>query len=587
VFCNRFIAISVLCFVALLVPAEPVTAQDLACTSSSTLESLVNCIYSHIPGAGGGFVIPSEAAQADWRAAVTEMMHGNCSTTLPINLAGIMERRSFVDSSDGRTYCVMMEVLDADNNNIIDRGWGTFITYDNAMRESNVMAPHPIHEIGTHTEAVSMFRDMDARSFAMAGAHRNANADISPCNSAYPTSDPTHTKENMMFETAAALLAHYGEADWHMIQIHGKDNASCNGADVVMADGVVGTPTPEVHSLYQQMTATHPTWNIVEPATGYTCLQATETIMGRLLNDVAEANVCSTAASSPSGRFLYLEQNSTSRNPDDWVSALREAFPAVPPAAPGTLAATAGNARVRLSWSAATGAASYTVLRSTASNGPYTTVQTGINTAEYSDVDLSNGTTYYYVVSAVNAYGESPYSNEAAATPMVYTLTVTFAGTGGGTVAALPTPPVTGCNGSCTQPVGTGTVVTLTAVPDSYSAFSGWSGCDAVSNNQCTVTMSRAKNPEVYFNKTVVSPIKIGGSYFGTIAAAYETVSSGGEISLTGIDFHEVLVLNRNVAFRLRGGYSGDFLSFSGYSIIHGSLSIGQGSVEVSNLVIH
>jgi len=88
-----------------------------------------------------------------------------------------------------------------------------------------------------------------------------------------------------------------------------------------------------------------------------------------------------------------------------------------PPAAPTGLAATAGNAQVSLSWNASSGAASYNVKRATTSGGPYTTIATDVTSTTYNDTTVVNGTTYYYVVSAVNAAGESPNSNEASATP--------------------------------------------------------------------------------------------------------------------------------------------------------------------------
>ncbi|HMK31492.1 MAG TPA: glycoside hydrolase family 44 protein, partial [Terriglobales bacterium] len=61
-------------------------------------------------------------------------------------------------------------------------------------------------------------------------------------------------------------------------------------------------------------------------------------------------------------------------------------------------------------------ATSYKVKRGTTSGGPYT--QVGAPTsASYSDSGLSNGTTYYYVVSALNSAGESGNSGQASATP--------------------------------------------------------------------------------------------------------------------------------------------------------------------------
>jgi hypothetical protein len=87
-----------------------------------------------------------------------------------------------------------------------------------------------------------------------------------------------------------------------------------------------------------------------------------------------------------------------------------------PPAAPTGLAATAGNLQVSLTWSASSGATSYNVKRSTTHGGPYTTVNSPTGTS-YTDVGLTDGTKYYYVVSAVNAGGESANSSEVSATP--------------------------------------------------------------------------------------------------------------------------------------------------------------------------
>ena len=87
------------------------------------------------------------------------------------------------------------------------------------------------------------------------------------------------------------------------------------------------------------------------------------------------------------------------------------------PAAPTGLAALATNAQIDLTWSASAGATSYTLLRGTANGGPYPTIMPGITATSYHDIGLTNGTTYYYVVTATNTGGTSSYSNQASATP--------------------------------------------------------------------------------------------------------------------------------------------------------------------------
>lgn len=94
------------------------------------------------------------------------------------------------------------------------------------------------------------------------------------------------------------------------------------------------------------------------------------------------------------------------------------------PNAPIVLAATAGDKQVSLSWTApAIGSpTSYNVRRSTVSGGPYADIldTTTAPATSYKDTTVENGTTYYYVVTAVNATGEGDNSVEVQATPAVF-----------------------------------------------------------------------------------------------------------------------------------------------------------------------
>ena len=107
-------------------------------------------------------------------------------------------------------------------------------------------------------------------------------------------------------------------------------------------------------------------------------------------------------------------------------SAEASVFVSVPPAVPTGLNATHGDAQVVLSWNASIGspaAASYNVARSSsnggAGSGGETLLATNVTTTGFTDTGLTNGITYYYEVSAVNASGSvSAYSTEANAIPV-------------------------------------------------------------------------------------------------------------------------------------------------------------------------
>ena len=85
---------------------------------------------------------------------------------------------------------------------------------------------------------------------------------------------------------------------------------------------------------------------------------------------------------------------------------------------PAGLVAVSGDGQVELSWNASANAVSYNVKRSSSLNGSYNDIATTVTTLEYTNTGLSDGVTYYYAVSAVNAAGESANSAPVSAQPI-------------------------------------------------------------------------------------------------------------------------------------------------------------------------
>jgi hypothetical protein len=101
-------------------------------------------------------------------------------------------------------------------------------------------------------------------------------------------------------------------------------------------------------------------------------------------------------------------------------------FPFTAPPVPTGLTGLPGSGQTTLTWNASAAATSYHIKRSLTKSGDYVTIASGVTETTYTDASASNGTTYYYVVSAVNSAGESLNSAQASAMPTAPT--------------ALPTP---------------------------------------------------------------------------------------------------------------------------------------------------
>ena len=120
------------------------------------------------------------------------------------------------------------------------------------------------------------------------------------------------------------------------------------------------------------------------------------------------------------------------------------------PTVPTGFTASAGSSKVYLNWNAVANATGYNVKRATSSGGAYTTVAS-LATNNLTDMNLANCSSYFYVVSATNALGESANSSEQAAALGAFALAVKPGGSAvgqfvvdaayvtGGTIGAVTT----------------------------------------------------------------------------------------------------------------------------------------------------
>ena len=160
-------------------------------------------------------------------------------------------------------------------------------------------------------------------------------------------------------------------------------------------------------------------WTASSGASSYYVKRSTTTGSGYAqIATSATANYTDTGLSNGTKYYYVVSAyNSAGQSANSSEVSSTPVAPAGPPAAPTNLQTTSGNAQVTLAWTASAGATSYNVKRSTANGGPYTTLSSPTVT-NFTDTGLANGAIYYYVVSAVNALGESANSTQVSATPL-------------------------------------------------------------------------------------------------------------------------------------------------------------------------
>jgi fibronectin type 3 domain-containing protein len=156
------------------------------------------------------------------------------------------------------------------------------------------------------------------------------------------------------------------------------------------------------------------TWNTVANATGYQVWRHTA-------NVPAQASLLGVAASAAyedtrvTGSLYYYWVKATNASGASAFSsaAIGQWNPAdQAPSAPTGLSASDGayTDKVRVTWTAASGATSYQVWRHTANNSAAASQIGTTTSATYNDLGAVAGTTYYYWVNAINTAGTSGFS---------------------------------------------------------------------------------------------------------------------------------------------------------------------------------
>ena len=167
-----------------------------------------------------------------------------------------------------------------------------------------------------------------------------------------------------------------------------------------------------VTATFYQSTNIVLNWNAVPGAVGYIIKRATSAAGPfTFLQSVTETVYYDTGLNASSTYYyqvIAVNAGGVSLTTTNSVNGLQPA--------PTNLTAVGDDTKIYLSWSAASGATSYTLKRGTSAGNENVTVVSGYAGLTYTNTGLVNETTYYYVVTATGSGGTSGSSAEASAT---------------------------------------------------------------------------------------------------------------------------------------------------------------------------
>lgn len=195
-----------------------------------------------------------------------------------------------------------------------------------------VGAPHPRFDLDTLAQSVLVFRQTGARALVVSGTHRCASTTASQCDGTtgacggsgqpYPISDMAHVTATAFDESHRRLGVAHPEA--LVVSVHGASQAGVSVSDGTTASTDAQAPVARLATALTVQLGSErvSTCNAYPGAPDVEVrLCGTTNVQGRFVNGVGD--VCGTAATSSSQRFLHVEQSSAVRaRPEALASAL-------------------------------------------------------------------------------------------------------------------------------------------------------------------------------------------------------------------------------------------------------------------------
>ncbi|MDJ0764304.1 MAG: C25 family cysteine peptidase [Myxococcota bacterium] len=411
--------------------------------------SWISDIVSDMPGSGtDAFVVPTSGEESSFLSAVQAFLAENWTSTE--TLAAVVDYELVQITDTGWGDQTLYGLIPASGNTDY-RGY-YFLRPNSAVSCALVIeAPHPKYDTRTGVLSSELFREIGARTFAMAGTHRCSNSDATLCDgSTTSCGSPSQSyRESDMAHTDSAFFQVFHEAaseetvSTRVIQVHGF-SSDASDPEFTASDGRTAN-NPSGTYLSNHFTSVLESKIEGDSSKGgnscnlegdINLLCGTTNTQGRFTNGVASDDVCDTAASSATGLFLHAELSYDLRHtggtvePSAFIDTVKEVC-----SCSATLVELASFTATRqqqtavVQWSTAAEVdnAGFHLWRSNTEDGPYVCITDHLIPAEgtpawgaayeHTDRDVLPHQTYYYKLEDVDNTGKSTFHGPVSTIP--------------------------------------------------------------------------------------------------------------------------------------------------------------------------
>ncbi len=284
-------------------------------TASGDIFSRISTTISNMPGdTGDDYSSPSAAQLNTFNLILNDLINGNYAdadlkaATVDYDIIAFTE----TTITPNPTYYIIEKTTAGSNY------WGTYIYNPNPCRPGIVIqSPHSKKDFNTGKQGIHIFRKIEAEFFFLNGTSRCNHSSYSSCSGttsscgsseSFRISDLAHVDDAVFYGLTTYIFDNYTNP--YFVQLHGFTKQATDPY-VILSNGTTKNPTVDpLPDLKNYLFNTdHSLTFKIGHIDNWTRLIGTTNTQGRYIN--SSTNICTSSATSASGRFLHLEQERT------------------------------------------------------------------------------------------------------------------------------------------------------------------------------------------------------------------------------------------------------------------------------------